>query len=155
MTNLAALFDWLAAGNAAAQRRKPVNDCQMRTLPKEEIHLYVKFIDNTRVVRVVDRKDWAASVGMACGVVTASLLLIGLLLPGGYSLMASRRIEELRGEREQLVNHLKELRVREARMLSPEQLEQWAGGKFVDPPASSVVYALPPAEKVASLSGKK
>jgi hypothetical protein len=155
MTNFVALFDWLAAGNAAAQRKQPVNDCRLRALPKEEIHLYVKPIDNTRVVRLVDRKDWAASVGMAGGVVTASLLLILLLLPGGYSMMASRKLEQLRSEREQLVNTLKELRVREAQLLSPRQLEEWAGGKFVDPPASSVVYALPSDEAVAALSGKK
>jgi hypothetical protein len=91
---------------------------------------------------------------MAFSVMAASLLLIGLLLPGGYSLVASRQMEQLRGEREQLVNALNELRVREVQLLNPKQLEVWAGGRFVDPPASSVIYPPPPQDKAASLAAK-
>ncbi|MBI5085804.1 MAG: hypothetical protein HZB13_14545, partial [Acidobacteria bacterium] len=47
MTNLAALFDWLAAGTGmsrAAERGGAADDFRLRTLPREEIHLYVKAI---------------------------------------------------------------------------------------------------------------
>jgi hypothetical protein len=157
MTSLAALFDWLAAGRTlgqTAERGSGVEDFRLRSLPKEEIHVFVKSIDNSKVVRLVDRKDWMASLGMAAGVLFASLLLIALLLPGGYSLLASRRMERLKAEREALTNELRVLRIREAALLSPSQLEQWAGSKFQNPTAASVVFAPPTKGTVASL-GKR
>ncbi|MBI5087107.1 MAG: hypothetical protein HZB13_21225 [Acidobacteria bacterium] len=81
----------------------------------------------------------------------ASLLLIALLLPGGYSLLASRRVEQLRAEREQLTNELRVLRSKEASLLSPRQLEQWAGRQFHNPTAASVVFAPPAKGTVAAL----
>lgn len=129
-------------------------DFRVRSLPKEEIHVYVKAIDNANVVRLVDNKDWRASAGMAGGVIAASLLLILLLLPGGYSLLASRRMEQLKSEREVLVNELRVLRSREAALLSPRQLEEWAGEKFVNPTAAAVVFAPPSKGTVASLGSR-
>jgi len=89
---------------------------------------------------------------MAGAVVAASLLLIALLLPGGYSLMASRHMEQLRDERTRLTNQLRILRSREAALLSPQRLQEYAGDKFVTPTAASMIFA-PPASRgtVASL----
>jgi hypothetical protein len=154
MTSLGAIRDWLVASKAlgrAAVRRGDEADYRLRSLPKEDIYLHVKAIDNSRVVRVVDHKDWWASLGMSVSVLFSSLLLIALLLPGGYSLLASRRMERLRTDRERLVNELRILRVEEAKTLNPHQLEVWAGSKFVDPPASSLVFAPPVRGTVAAL----
>lgn len=143
MTSLAALFDWLAAGTSLAQTSRDGVDYRLRTLPREEVHLYVKPLDNSTVIRLVDKKDWLASAGMAAGVVMASLLLICLLLPGGYTLMANRRMEQLKQERAQLTNELRILRSREAGLVSPQKLEEYAGDRFMTPPATAVVYAPP------------
>ncbi|WP_321472451.1 hypothetical protein [uncultured Paludibaculum sp.] len=157
MTSLAALFDWLAAGKAmssAAARRGNSTDFRLRQLPKEEIHLYVKSIDNSTVVRLVDKKDWLASVGMAGGVLTASLLLIATLLPGGYTLLAGHRMEQLKHDRDQMTNELRILRSKEASLLSPTQLEQWGGHDFSTPTAASVIFAPPSKGAVASLGSR-
>ncbi len=153
MTTLSALWDWLAASKAVSGSAANGGDTdfRLRTLPREEIHVYVKPIDNTKVVMLVDKKDWAASLGMAGGVVVASLLLIALLLPGGFNLLASHRMEQLKNEREMLVNELRDLRSQEAEMRSPQNLEQWAGERFSTPQAASVVFAPPTKGTVASL----
>jgi len=44
MTSLAALFDWLAAGTPegrAASRNSNGTDFRLRTLPKEDIHVFI------------------------------------------------------------------------------------------------------------------
>lgn len=153
---LGAMFGWLTAGREAGGvlDRNNGGDCRLRPLPKEEIYVFVKAIDNTKLVRVVDRKDWAASAGVAGSVVVASLLLIALLLPGGWSLLASHRMEQLKRERAQLVNELRDLRVKEAALKSPEKLEEYAGDRFVTPAATAVVFAAPTQGTVASL-GKR
>ncbi len=156
MTTLGAMLGWLTAGREASGTlgRNNGGDCRLRPLPKEEIYVFVKAIDNTKLVRVVDRKDWAASAGVAGSVVVASLLLIALLLPGGVSLLASHRMEQLKKERAVLVNELRDLRSKEAALKSPEKLEEYAGDRFVTPAATAVVFAPPAQGTVASL-GKR
>lgn len=154
MTSLAALFDWLAAGSPegrTASRNGSEVDFRLRTLPKEDIHVFVKPIDNSTVIRLVDRKDSFESAGMAAGVILASVMLIALLMPGGFSLLASRQIGQLNAERDQLVNELRQVRSREAELLNPKQLEQWAGEKFRNPTAAAVIFAPPTRGTVASL----
>ena len=157
MTTLGAMFGWLTAGREASGTlgRRDRGDNRLRPLPKEEIYVFVKAIDNTKLVRVVDRKDWAASAGVAGSVVVASLLLIGLLLPGGVSLLSSHRMEQLKKERAVLVNELRDLRAKEASLKSPEKLEEYAGDRFVTPPAGAVVFAPPARATVASLGRKR
>jgi hypothetical protein len=155
MTSLTGLYEWLVAGKAAskaATRRSEGQDYRLRALPREDIHLFVKDIDNAKVARLVDAKDNAFSFGVAGSAVLAAALLIAMLMPGGYSLLASRRMERLRVERETLTNQLNEIRVREARMLSPQQMEKWASQEFVEPPASAVVFASPSKTTVASIA---
>ena len=152
MTNMQALIGWLVADRAMRREgRRDGCDFRLRTLPKEEIHLWVKEIDNSRAVRLVDKKDWWRSLGMACSVIMASVLLIALLLPSAHGLLASKRMQDLELRRQTLVNQLRELRAREARLTRPENLREWARDRFVDPPASQVVYAPPARATVASL----
>jgi hypothetical protein len=157
MTSLAGLYDWLVADKAAsrAEGQSEATDYRLRALPREDILLFVKEIDNDNLVQVRDRSDWAASVSMTVGVLVASLVLIGLLLPGGYSLLASRRVNHLQQQRESMINQLRELRVQEAALLSPRQVEKWAGDRYVTPPASAVVHAVPVSRStVASLEAR-
>jgi hypothetical protein len=154
MTSLAGLYDWLVAGkaSAAADAAGAAPDYRLRALPREDILLFVKEIDNDHVVAVRDKRDWVASIAMAAGVLASSLLLISLLLPGGYALLASRRVDTLRQERETLVNQLRVLRVQEAALLSPRYVEASAGNRYVAPTARTVVHMSPiPRATVASL----
>ncbi len=153
MTSLAALFDWLAADKAAQRARVGGSqaDSRLRTLPKEEIHLFVKAVDNSRVVRIVDKRDWLQTIGATCTALTVTLLAIALLLPGGYNLLMSRKVELLKAQREARINTLRELRSEEAALLNPAQLQDWGGARFVTPTAAAVIFAPPAGGTVASL----
>jgi hypothetical protein len=155
MTRVTAIYDWIAArtfGREAAEEQRKQNgqDFRIRPLPREEILLYTKRIDNTRVIRTVDNRDWLASLKMSGGVGIASVLVILLLLPGAYNLLASRQMERLRSERARLQNELKLVQVEEAKALNARRLKEWERNRFVEPTAASVIYA-PPEAAVASL----
>jgi hypothetical protein len=153
MKSLSALYDWLGAGTPAAggtQRREPP-DYHLRSLPGEEIHLYIKNIDNTKLIRVVDKKDWATSISVTGAALFCSLVVSALVGPSCYGMLASRRVEYLHEERIRLQNQLLELKVQEARRLNPQNVEEWAGTQFVPPAAGQVLYAPPSKEAVASL----
>jgi hypothetical protein len=153
MKSLSALYDWLGADHPSAggsQRSEPPN-YHLRSLPGEEIHLYVKNIDNSKLIRVVDKKDWATSVSVTGAALVCSLIVSAMVGPSCYGMLASRRMEYLREERSRLQNQLLELKVQEARRLNPQNVEEWAGTQFVPPTAEQVLYAPPSKEAVASL----
>ena len=148
MSNLEAIFDWFASramGRAAtaANAQRGNNEFKLRALPNEQIELYIKRIDNSRLVRKVDRRDLAASIGFSGGVPLASFAIILLLLPGAYNLLASRRMEKLREENLQLQNEMRKVQVREAQLKNARQLKAWAGTSYVEPSAGSVNYGAP------------
>lgn len=149
MATLGGLMEWLGAAKAPARREK--SDFRLRALPREDILLYVKEIDNAGVDRVADGQETLANVGMAGGVLATSVLVIALLLPGTYSLLVSHRIEEMKQDREQLVNTLRSMRAERAKLESPAQVEQWAATEYVAPVATAVMYAAPGRETVAKL----
>lgn len=149
MATLGGLMEWLGAAKAPARREK--SDFRLRALPREDILLFVKEIDNAGVERVADGQETLANVGMAGGVLATSVLVIALLLPGTYSLVVSHRIEEMKQNREKLVNTLRTMRAERARLESPAQVERWAAAEFVAPVATAVVYAAPGGETVAKL----
>jgi len=149
MATFGGLMEWLGASAAPARREK--SDFRLRAVPREDILLFVKEIDNAAVVRVADRRETIASVGMAGGVIATSLLVIALLLPGTYSLVVSHQIEAQKQQRAQLMNTLRTVRTERARLESPAQVEQWAGVEYVAPAATAVLYAAPKGETVAKL----
>jgi len=107
----------------------------------EDIYFYVKRIDNSRVVRAADpqaRQDCWKLIG---SVVAAAALLIGVLLPSAYSLVAGRQIQALRQETVRLQNERASLELEEAKLLSPARMEELARmQQFVDPAPQTVVY---------------
>jgi hypothetical protein len=74
-------------------------------------------------------------------VVAAAVLLVAVLLPGAYSLLAGFQIEALRQDTHRLVNQRASLELKEAELLSPARMEELARAQqFVDPPPQTVVY---------------
>ena len=157
MTNLAAaLYDRLIAwtwgrADATANSTNDRGDFRLRALPKEDIDFYIKRIDNSRVARAVDNRDFAASVSMSGGVTLASILIILLLAPGVYNLLAARRIEKLRDEHAALENEWRRVQVMETEALNARHLKSWAEQRYVEPTAAEMIFAPPSGDAVAAL----
>src|SRR6478672_6285474 len=98
----------------------------LRTLPNEDIYLFVKAIDNGRVVRQADPKARVACWRFIMSSGVAVTLLIGILLPSAAARIAGYQTETLRQEQQLLLSEKANLELEEARLLSPERLEQVA-----------------------------
>ena len=113
----------------------------LRAFANEDILFYVKRIDNSGVVRLADPGARARALKMAGSVFGAAVLLIFVLLPSAYGLMAGYRIQSLRQESDRLQAARASLELRESQLLSPERMEQLAREQqFVDPAPQKVVY---------------
>lgn len=149
MATLATWYDrWLGMGAAqshagalAEGRPARAADHRLRPFINEDIHFFVKTIDNTCVIREVDPQAPKACWSLigAASAVTALLLL--LLLPSGYSLLAGYQILELREENRRLLERKEALALEEARLLSPQRLAELARlQQFVDPDPDRVIH---------------
>ncbi len=114
---------------------------RVRNFANEDIYFYVKRIDNSGVVREADPKARGTCWKLIGSVVTAAILLIGVLLPGAYSLLAGYQIQSLKQEAARLQAEQSSLELQEAALVSPARMEELAKEQqFIDPPAQKVVY---------------
>ena len=159
MATLPRFFDnFIGAGTAVNDAPRSVTwetseEFKLRTLPNEDVYLFTKRIDTSRVVRQADPKararDWRF-VGGAAGV---AVMLIGLLLPSAYGLMAGYQLSQLQVENEQLRAEQIRLKVEEARIGSAEKLHGWAEAQnFVAPASDRTIYLEPKNEKSLALN---
>ena len=162
MATLATIFNRFTSKKAdvaipAAAVNRPAADLyRLRTIPNEDIFFFVKTIDNARVVREADpvapQRCWTMIA--ACG--TAAVMLIGLLLPGAYGLLAGYQIQSLREQQHRLVNQRANLELEEAKLVSPARLQELARiQEFIDPAPGHVVYLTPQQDSLALNVSKK
>jgi hypothetical protein len=147
MATLATIMDRFATPKEAsgdssrARVLDLVDPFEVPEFPNEDVYLYVKHIDNSRVLREADpaaRKVCWRLIGSSFAFAT---LVIGLLLPSLNGLMAGYRMEALRQERQRLELDRASLELAETRLLSPARLEELARTqRFVDPAPEAVVY---------------
>lgn len=147
MATLANIMDRFTAARAVAD-----DSPRMRTLdnedayaiprfPNEDVYLYVKRIDNSRVVREADPSARKVCWKMIASSFAFAALVIGLLLPSVDSLMAGYKLEALRQEQQRLQLDRAALELQETKLLSPARLEELARmQRFVDPAPDAVVY---------------
>ncbi len=145
MATLAGFFDRLAiargAEQAPARLREQIDEFQIRAIPNEHVFLYLKKIDNTAVVREADPVARRACWGMMGSSITAVALVVGLLAPSLYGLLAGYRVEALKQEKQRLEMTVSALELQEAKLLSPARLEQLARmQRFVDPAPQQIIY---------------
>ena len=113
---------------------------KLRPLPSEDVYFFTKKIDNSRVVREADpaahRRALQAGVkGMAVVVV-----LILLLMPRALEMVAGYRIHALAADHARLANQKAALSLEEAKLESPQRLQQLAGQlRLVNPDPKHVV----------------
>ena len=113
----------------------------LRALPNEDIYFFVKHIDNARVVKESDPQARNACWKLIAAAGTAAVLLIGVLLPSAYGLLAGYQIQSLKSEQQRLVTERSTLELDEAKLVSPARLEELARTQqFVDPAPLKVVY---------------
>jgi len=122
----------------------PVDDrCCLRALPNEDVFLYSKRIDNSRIVRQPDpaaRGEWSM-IGMACLI---ALLLMGALTPRVANIFAGYQLESLKQEQKHLLDEQRDLDVVEARIARQENLEVLAKRSDLVTPAPGQVVHLDP-----------
>ena len=131
-------------GMGAAPARVGTDDFRLRALPNEDVYLFVKSIDNSRVVRKADPQAGSAKCRLIAGSVAAALLVVALLLPSAYSMLAGRDLQRLSAEQSQLRREIKVLDATEAQLVNPRRIEELAARlHYEDPPADHVIYLQP------------
>ena len=122
MATLATVFSKMFSGAAARARtedRSTRGDCRVPAFANDDIYVFVKRIDNSRVVREEDPAARGACWKMIGSVVAAAVLLVAVLLPSAYSLLAGYQVQSLKQEAERLDTEQASLELQEAALLSP------------------------------------
>jgi hypothetical protein len=147
MATLATVFDRFATPKSYDQSAprsrvlEPEDPFEVPLFPNEDVYFRVKHIANAGVVRVADpaaRKVCWRMIGYSF---LLAMLVITLLLPTLYELMAGYKMEALRQEKERLELTRAALELEETTLVSPARLEELARmQRFLDPAPESVVY---------------
>ena len=156
MATLATIFDRFIGAKGseqAASRVRVLEEEEPFRLPpfaNEDVYFFVKRIDNTRVLRESDPVARGICWRLIGSAFAVAVLVIGLLLPTLYGLIAGYRLEALRHERQRLELEQAALELEETKLLSPARLEELARmQQFVDPAPQRVVYLEGKAETLA------
>jgi hypothetical protein len=144
MATLANVFGRFLSRAAEQERAasRPLDaGTRLRAFANEDIYLFVKHIDNSRVVRAADpesgRRAWKQIGTMAAAVA----VIVAVLMPSAYGTLAGYQIERLRQEGEKLAAQRAQLELREAALLSPERMLELARQQeFIDPAPEQVVH---------------
>jgi hypothetical protein len=114
---------------------------RVRAFANEDIYFSVKRIDNSRVVRKSNPAESGMCWKLIGSAVAASIMLIAVLLPSAYGLLAGYQIQSLRDEQTRLSNDMTSLELEEAKLLSPARLEELARmQQFIDPAPQKLIY---------------
>jgi hypothetical protein len=129
------------ADDAAARPRRMEVSSRVPAFANDDIYFFVKRIDNSGVVREADPAARGACWKLIGSVVAAAVLLVCVLLPSAYGLLAGYQIQSLRREGQRLATERASLELAEAKLLSPARMEELAKLQhFIDPAPQKVVY---------------
>ena len=141
---------WDMLGEMAIERgaesapRRHAERYRLRPLPAEDVYLHIKNFDNSQVVRLEDpaaRGTCWKAIGATVGSAT---MLIVLLLPSVFSLLAGYKLQILEAEHQELARQKSALSLERASLLTPQRLEEIARyQEMVDPAPQSVQYLAP------------
>ena len=144
MATLATFFDRFSLARTAVQAPPVSRDTTgflIRPIANEDIYHFVKRIDNTRVVRDADPRAGRACWKVIGAGVASTVVLMVLLLPSVFSLLAGYQMQALRTERQKLQTAIATAELEESRLLSPEALDKVARERnYVAPAPDKMVY---------------
>jgi hypothetical protein len=138
MATLAQFFDRWNTRQPGGQPNAPAPDgreaFRLRPFPGQDLHIFVKRIDNSRVARQADPGTKRACWRTIANSVAVAIFLTGTLVPGVYNLLAGYKIQGLRNERQRLEAQRGALEFQAGGMLSNENLQKIADQhNFLDP----------------------
>jgi hypothetical protein len=114
----------------------------LRALPHDDVYMFTKKIDNSRLVREAD----PASRGACWSAIGAAGLLLvvltGAFAPTAMTTLAGYKLEALHGEERRLLEESRNLDLQEAELLSPARLDQLARKNNLVTPSANQVYHL-------------
>ena len=152
MATLATTHRWLRSESPDAAQAQPVpgQSSRVPAFANEDIFFHVKRIDNRGVVRAADPLARGTCWKLIGSAGVAVIVLIFVLLPGAYGLLAGYQIQSLRKESQKLTADQASLELQEAQLLSPSRMEELAKAQqFIDPPSQRVVYLDPKSSSLA------
>ncbi len=159
MATVSNLLNWITSaagareGAAEGVRDNSGDECGLRALPNEEIYFWVRPVDNSRVNPQADPKSTKACLRYMGSAGLAVALLVGVLFPVAYNVLAGYQIGELARQHETLLRERAELDLKEASLLNPARLAELAEmQQLVDPaPETSVPLGAAPDGAYAKL----
>ncbi|MBK5290364.1 MAG: hypothetical protein JJE04_01550 [Acidobacteriia bacterium] len=117
---------------------------RVRPLPNEDICLWQTPVDNSKVVRQTDPQVWGACWRFITASSIVAIVVVGLLVPNAYGVLAGYRLHKLQQENVQLAAEQRQLKMEETSLLRPERLEQVAVERGLKDPEAGMVYQLAP-----------
>ncbi len=140
MATVSNLLNWITSATRTGEdaavlvRQRAGDDCELRPLPNEEVYFWVRHVDNSRVIPQADPKSTRACLRYMGSAGLAVLLLVGILFPVAYNVLAGYHIGVLEKQRESLLRERAELELTEAELLNPARLAELpAYQQLVDP----------------------
>jgi hypothetical protein len=133
-----------------ARARVERHPFQLRALPHDDVYMYTKKIDNSRLVREADPKArgacWSA-IGAACLML---VVLTGAFAPTAMTTLAGYKLEALHAEELRLIEEGRSLDLQEAELLTPARLDRLAEQNNLKKPSNNqVVHLDKPAGEMA------
>ena len=130
---------------AAPRRVRAKQDpYQLRPLPLDDVYFFSKTIDNGRLEREPDPRSGTRCWSLIGVASLALMLLTGVLAPKGAYTLAGYQLEGLRAKERQLLEQRRVLQLREAEIVSPQNLEQFARDRNLGLPQPGQVSHLEP-----------
>lgn len=124
----------------AVTAARPAKQYELRPMPNEEIHVFIKKIDNTRVVREHDPKVNVSAIKTLALAVSTALAVIALIVPIANSYLAGYTVTDLEKQNAALEAKLMRLASRESQLTSVEALAKASRNQlFLDPTPESMV----------------
>ena len=114
----------------------------LRPLPGEDLYIFTKNIDNSRIVPEPDPKSRGACWSAIAVAFAVILLLTGVLFPNLANTMAGYKLEALRVENRRLLDERRRLELQEAELTAPQRLQQLALHRHMVSPQNGQVVDL-------------
>lgn len=131
----------VAIHGKGSSERSGARKHRLRPIPNEDLFLFVKTIDNSRVVRQADPQARWSVLKFIGSSFAVAVVLVALMLPHAWGVMANYQIEALKQEQRQLAEERDSLEVEEAALTSTERLLEHARqGEFGPPSPQDEIY---------------